>query len=277
MKSIKYFQFGECWESQGNLPAQQFTGQRLDSTGLYYYGARYYDPTIGRFISADIYIQSINNPLRYTDPTGWWTLGFGLNLNFGAGAGGSGSIMIVFDGHGGIGFVYSGGGGGFGGIGASLTVQGQWTSAERVQDLVGTCVQTGASYDWGVNVGGEWIAADNYQGVNVGVGLGASLVPVEMHSNIETAGVATIRDTRPQAQFPVTYDPVIVIEPQPITISYGCSLNDLEGLMNSGIAVGSTEYQEKIDTSYNAAKAACGEGQMVAWSSEKGYYVIDTG
>jgi RHS repeat-associated protein len=26
-----------------------FNGQTLDSTGLYYYNARYYDPTIGRF------------------------------------------------------------------------------------------------------------------------------------------------------------------------------------------------------------------------------------
>ena len=30
-----------------------FTGQRKDSTGLLYYGARYYDPKLGRFTSAD--------------------------------------------------------------------------------------------------------------------------------------------------------------------------------------------------------------------------------
>jgi RHS repeat-associated protein len=58
-------------------------GQRLDSTGLYYYGARYYDPIIGRFISADTIVPSpanpqslnrysycLNNPLKYVDPTG---------------------------------------------------------------------------------------------------------------------------------------------------------------------------------------------------------------
>ncbi|MFC1920429.1 RHS repeat-associated core domain-containing protein [Chloroflexota bacterium] len=27
---------------------KKFTGQRLDSTGLYYYNARYYDPETGR-------------------------------------------------------------------------------------------------------------------------------------------------------------------------------------------------------------------------------------
>jgi len=62
---------------------QKFTGQRLDDTGLYYYNARYYDATIGRFISADTVVQNpanpqtlnrysycLNNPLKYTDPSG---------------------------------------------------------------------------------------------------------------------------------------------------------------------------------------------------------------
>jgi len=64
-----------------------FTGQRLDdSTDLLYYGARYYDPALRRFISADTIVPSpgnpqasnrysyvLNNPLRFTDPTGHWT------------------------------------------------------------------------------------------------------------------------------------------------------------------------------------------------------------
>jgi RHS repeat-associated protein len=61
-----------------------FTGQRLDSgTGLYYNGARYYDPSLGRFISPDMVVPTFenpqsfnrysyvkNNPLKYIDPTG---------------------------------------------------------------------------------------------------------------------------------------------------------------------------------------------------------------
>jgi RHS repeat-associated protein len=82
--------FGDCRNSTGTLPTdKKFTGQRLDATGLYYYGARYYDATIGRFISADSkipdpanpqsfnrYAYCINNPLKYTDPTGhgWWSI-----------------------------------------------------------------------------------------------------------------------------------------------------------------------------------------------------------
>ncbi|MBI4294960.1 MAG: RHS repeat-associated core domain-containing protein, partial [Chloroflexi bacterium] len=69
--------------ASGTLPAQKFTGQRLDGTGLYYYGARYYDPALARFVSADTivprpanpqslnrYSYTLNNPLKYVDPTG---------------------------------------------------------------------------------------------------------------------------------------------------------------------------------------------------------------
>ena len=60
----------------------RFTGQRLESNlGLYFYGARWYDPAAGRFIQADTivpegvqgldrYAYALNNPVRYTDPSG---------------------------------------------------------------------------------------------------------------------------------------------------------------------------------------------------------------
>ncbi|HSA31334.1 MAG TPA: RHS repeat-associated core domain-containing protein [Candidatus Omnitrophota bacterium] len=61
-----------------------FTGQRLDDeTGLYYYKSRYYDPDLGRFISADTVVPSAgdpqafnryayvrNNPVVLVDPDG---------------------------------------------------------------------------------------------------------------------------------------------------------------------------------------------------------------
>ena len=62
----------------------KYTGQNeVVSIGLYYYGARYYDPSIGRFIAEDtysgeinnpqsqnLYVYVMNNPLRYIGPTG---------------------------------------------------------------------------------------------------------------------------------------------------------------------------------------------------------------
>ncbi|MBU2571888.1 MAG: hypothetical protein KJ725_18035 [Gammaproteobacteria bacterium] len=57
----------------------KYTGREEDSTGLYYYRARYYDPFIGRFISEDplgfdagdvnFYAYVGNNPVNANDPT----------------------------------------------------------------------------------------------------------------------------------------------------------------------------------------------------------------
>jgi RHS repeat-associated protein len=78
-----YYAFGsEFSPTSGN--DYKFTGKEFDSKeGLYYYGARYYDPVIGRFTQADIvrgdlnkpqslnrYAYTLNNPLKYVDPTG---------------------------------------------------------------------------------------------------------------------------------------------------------------------------------------------------------------
>jgi RHS repeat-associated protein len=82
--TITYCPFGSTRFTTGTLPTDmKFTGQRQESTGLYYYGARYYDPVIGRFISADTIIPNfanpqslnrysycLNNPVKYTDSSG---------------------------------------------------------------------------------------------------------------------------------------------------------------------------------------------------------------
>lgn len=67
------------------LTSNGFTGHdQLDSHNLVHMGGRVYDPNLGRFLSADLFVQSpydsqsynrysytFNNPLSYTDPTGY--------------------------------------------------------------------------------------------------------------------------------------------------------------------------------------------------------------
>ncbi len=62
---IRYNPWGTERYTYGTTPTTyHFTGQRLESAlGLYYYGARWYDPALGRFISADSIVPiSGSNP-----------------------------------------------------------------------------------------------------------------------------------------------------------------------------------------------------------------------
>jgi RHS repeat-associated protein len=63
----------------GDYSVPGFPGQSQTTTDLYYNKYRDYDPTTGRYIQADPiglaggaspYSYAMNNPLRYTDPTG---------------------------------------------------------------------------------------------------------------------------------------------------------------------------------------------------------------
>ncbi|GAB3001725.1 SpvB/TcaC N-terminal domain-containing protein [Saccharothrix stipae] len=103
----KYFAAGESWVSEH--PAQpvphQYTGKEIDpETGLYYFGARYYDPRTQLWQSPDpalesyldgapnggvyapanlgLYTYGQHNPIRLVDPDGRW-----VNIAIGAGVG----------------------------------------------------------------------------------------------------------------------------------------------------------------------------------------------
>jgi len=81
-----YLPFGEPWPAEPTLPeTRQFTGQERDATtGLDYFGARYYQSQTGRFTrpddpgfmdpfnpqSTNHYAYAYHNPLRWVDPIG---------------------------------------------------------------------------------------------------------------------------------------------------------------------------------------------------------------
>jgi RHS repeat-associated protein len=86
VQQVTYTPYGEM-RSELNLGASVnylYTGQQFDrEVGLYYYGARYYDQSIGRFISPDTvipnaadsqsynrYAYCLNDPIQFNDPTG---------------------------------------------------------------------------------------------------------------------------------------------------------------------------------------------------------------
>jgi len=82
---LRYKAFGETRYEWGSTPTTyRYTGQRQEAAlGLYYYGARWYDPALGRFIQADTIVPGVgnpqaidryayvyHNPLGYRDPSG---------------------------------------------------------------------------------------------------------------------------------------------------------------------------------------------------------------
>jgi len=81
----QFFDSAQLGSGNGMPTDFGFAGQRYDSsTGLIHMGVRYYDPSLGRFISPDPivpepgnpqalnrYTYAYNNPLRFVDPSGF--------------------------------------------------------------------------------------------------------------------------------------------------------------------------------------------------------------
>jgi RHS repeat-associated protein len=88
LKTYKYDAFGNIKQETGPTINRGFTytsRERHARSGLYYYRARWYSPTLGRFLSQDpighlggvnLYAYVGNNPVEYTDPFGLTWLRF---------------------------------------------------------------------------------------------------------------------------------------------------------------------------------------------------------
>jgi RHS repeat-associated protein len=77
---VLYYPYGETRYTEGTLQTDYgYTGQRQEDIGLYDYVARFYDPALGRFVSADTIVPNPANPQDLIDSrmcgtTRWCTL-----------------------------------------------------------------------------------------------------------------------------------------------------------------------------------------------------------
>ncbi|MBR3864970.1 MAG: RHS repeat-associated core domain-containing protein [Clostridia bacterium] len=119
-----YDAWGNCTILQNNsddianVNPFRYRGYYYDiESGLYYLKSRYYDPTIGRFISPDgveylepdnvlglnLYAYCYNNPIMYTDPSGHFAIatavaiGFWIGFGIGALAGATAGGIIAYE------------------------------------------------------------------------------------------------------------------------------------------------------------------------------------
>jgi RHS repeat-associated protein len=105
----KFDPWGKVREGGIGETTLNYTGQKLDGTGLLFYNARYYDPNIGKFVSADTIIPNLanpqalnryayvyNNPLRYRDPSGHCpSCNNNMHDDGGGGTGSSGATPVT--------------------------------------------------------------------------------------------------------------------------------------------------------------------------------------
>ena len=168
----------------GRNPAQN------DGTGLYFSRARYYNPTVQRFISEDpdgpaggvnFYSYAGNNPISNTDPLGLWTIQLGFSISGtvpGLGLSGTFSTGIAIDGQGNVGLYSTGGGGGGfgGGLSGGVTVAG--SDASNISGLgkgfvnisgTGSAAGAAATVDYFQNASGT------IQGYGVTIGVGGQV------------------------------------------------------------------------------------------------------
>ena len=225
---VEYLPFGEVWIEETD-PATGYIPFRFteldEETGLYYHGARYYEPTISRWMSADPagfalsspmgsdwkpkasysiieaanwYAYVSHNPVIYVDPTGEETISFGMFVSGSSGISGKleSGIAIGFDKKRkvlSIGIYSTVGAGGAMGTGVSGGITAAATGADSVGDLKSKSTTVGGSggflgilgYDVTVPAKSDNLLEDTAISVSAGMGVSA-----EMHVLITETKVA---------------------------------------------------------------------------------------
>jgi RHS repeat-associated protein len=188
-KRIDYDSFGNIINDTNpgfTIPFGFAGGLHDIDTGLVRFGARDYDPTIGRWTAKDpidfaggdinLYGYVLNNPVNFVDPLGRDTWGIGFSFTFvifqhSITLGG----QYVFDdkGNSGVtGTVGYGVGGSFG-FNAAAVVDFSQTNAETINQLRGAGGQTGGAIFEGFGGQFEINYGDSYVGSTTSLGVGS--------------------------------------------------------------------------------------------------------
>jgi len=188
---------GRSMTASADLP-NKFTGKEHDDDfGLNwdYFGARYYDAVVGRWLSVDPlrnsltpkellnsadfltspYVHTLNNPVKFVDPNGFDTRGFEFAVLGGGAVGGSIAFGFVTDDQGNAGlFARTGIGGVVGTIGGA-SAGFSTSNANTIFDLSGLGFSAGFGMGLGFFGAAEFNSAldVSFSGTTSSVGLGS--------------------------------------------------------------------------------------------------------
>jgi RHS repeat-associated protein len=211
---LSYTSFGEVVvDTNPGFQPFGFAGGIYDpDTGLVRFGARDYDPELGRWTAPDplgfaagdpnLYAYVNSDPVNGIDPWGLETWGIGMSYSAGAGTGLSGSTLIVVDDNWNVGLASSVSTPFMGAYtpAASLSGTYQNTSADTIHDLEGPAAWIGASVGEGFSGGADFLCGgwgdDPYYGYNVNGGAGVTppMLPAEWHAGWDETQVVTPAD-----------------------------------------------------------------------------------
>lgn len=210
----------------------QFTGRENDGSALYYYRARYYSPTLQRFISEDpldfaggdlnFYAYVGNSPIGFVDPSGQDTLELGVAGSGRLGIGVVGSVTIAIDGSGNVGVLYTYGSG----LGIAAQAQAgvlvHASTANTIQDLTGPFTNVSGNVGAGPDIAGDVFFGRNRDGspiigggttLGAGVGGGVSVTLTKTHMLFDFNIFDVFRNRPRPPNSP--YDPVPSPHPYP--------------------------------------------------------------
>jgi RHS repeat-associated protein len=243
--------FGQKLASSGTAPRHLFTDQERDGeSGLDDFGARTYDPLVGRFLEQDPaligpalgvtfsritrdsqnvnpYSYVLNRPTVAIDVNGLWAVWFGFSGSGGTGGWGGTGYAGIGIGSDGIGGFAGRGWGGYGGIGGGVGFTIGWSpNASGVKALDGPGFQVGGSYGTNASVTVEAVGSKGWAGGEITISPPYTSYNVE---GFETHGFVTKTSVSMSGRLEK-------FSPQPEPIEF----------LQLGISAGSVDYWSRL-------------------------------